>query len=147
MRENKRKDLAKSNYLNPKSSTFGNRAASLRKAGYSNTYAEHFGSKILADIELTDEDIANFKGFVEDLPELVAVTRQKIKQLKKSDNISAKDYSAVLRHIELISRFAGVFKNVIQKKVEIIKIEIPKEIVDKEYERRGLKRSVPPVQE
>lgn len=120
-----RKGLAKDNYLNPRSSTFGNKAASLRKAGYSASYAESFGSKVLADVEVSDKVIASFKEFVEDLPNLLEVTKKKIKQLMKGDNISAKDYVAVLKQIEMVAGWAGMFKKTIEKRVETINIGIP----------------------
>jgi len=127
-----RKGLAKDNYLNPRSSTFGNKAASLRKAGYSASYAESFGSKVLADVEVSDKVIASFKEFVEDLPDLMKVTRKKIKQLIVSkDNISAKDYVAVLKQIEMVAGWAGMFKKTIEKRVETVMIGIPRQICRK----------------
>lgn len=120
-----RKELAKDNYLNLRSSTFGNKAASLRKAGYSASYAESFGSKVLADVEVSDKVIASFKEFVEDLPNLLEVTKKKISQLIESDNISAKDYVAVLKQIEMVASWAGMFKKTIERKVETVMIGIP----------------------
>ena len=126
-----RKELAKESYLNPQSSTFGNKAASLRKAGYSASYAESFGSKVLADVEVSDNVIASFKEFVEDLPNLLEVTKKKIKQLIESPNISAKDYSAVLKQIEMVAGWAGMFKKTIEKRVETVMIGIPRQICRK----------------
>jgi len=122
-----RKELAKESYLNPQSSTFGNKAASLRKAGYSASYAEGFAGKVLDGVEVSDRVIASFKEFVEDLPDLLKVTKKKINQLLDNPNISAKDYSGVLKQIEMVAGWAGVFKKTIEKRVETVNIGIPKQ--------------------
>jgi len=131
MSRNIRKELAQQAFLDPKSSTFGNKAASLRKVGYSASYAESFGGKVLANVEVSDKVIASFKEFVEDLPDLLEVTKKKINQLIESDNISAKDYSAVLKHIDMVAGWAGLFKKTIEKRVETVMIGIPKQICRK----------------
>ena len=146
MKQNIRRELAKSNYLDPKSSSFLNRKKSMVKAGYSENYAEVFGGKVLDNIKLTDTDLANFQSFVQDLPGLIGLCRQKMEQLAQSDNISAKDYSAVLRHIELIAKFAGVMKQTIEKREMVVNVTVPvsrcpkcgyeMDIMKREYERK-----------
>ena len=152
MTKNARKELAKQAYLSPESPTFGNKSASLRKAGYSASYSEHFGSKVLVDIELTDEDVNNFREFVQEVPNVIAVMKKKRKQLEESNTVSAKDYTNFLRQIELTARLAGMFKETIEKREQIIKIEVPGEmkcpqcgyvipnIVEREYERRSVEK-------
>jgi len=124
-KKNIKQELAKKAYLDPKSPTFMNKTKSMITAGYSKTYAEHDGWKLLDNSKFTDTDLANFKPLVQGLPKLVDLTNKKLEQLADSDSISAKDYSAMLKHIELIAKCAGILKQTIEKRVETIHIGIP----------------------
>ncbi|MEA1963605.1 MAG: hypothetical protein U9O41_00495 [Candidatus Aerophobetes bacterium] len=142
-KRNLRSEIAKKAYLDPKSSTFLNKTQSLIQAGYSEKYARSKGMKLLDNTKFTDTDLASFEPLVQGLPKLVALTNKKMEQLAQSDSISAKDYSAMLRHIELIAKCAGILKERIEKTERVIKIEMPKEIVESEHKRireRELKR-------
>jgi len=127
MKKNIRRKLAERGYLDPNSDTFLNKSASLQKAGYSKSYAEAKGIKILDNTQITEEDLANFQSIVHGLPVLVELTNRKMEQLAESNSISAKDYATILRHIELIAKFAGVLKErmEIRKEVRIVKIQVP----------------------
>lgn len=124
-KKNIKQELAKKAYLDPKSPTFMNKTKSMITTGYSKTYAEHRGWELLDNSSFTDTDLANFKPLVEGLPKLVALTNKKLEQLAESNSISAKDYSAMLKHIELIAKCAGILKQTIEKRVETIHIGIP----------------------
>jgi len=130
-KKNIKQELAKKAYLDPKSPTFMNKTKSMIAAGYSKSYAEHRGWELLDNSSFTDTDLANFKPLVEGLPKLVALTNKKLEQLAESNSISAKDYSAMLKHIELIAKCAGILKQTIEKKVAVVNIGIPRQICRK----------------
>ena len=119
-KKNIKQEIAKKAYLNPTSPTFMNKTKSMIAAGYSKTYAEHRGWKLLDNTDFTDADLVNFKPLVQGLPKLVALTNKKMEQLATSDKISAKDYSAMLKHIELIAKCAGILKERIEKTERVI---------------------------
>lgn len=123
-----RKTLAVEAFTNPKSSTFGNKTASVLKAGYSKSYAEGFAGKVLDGVEISENVIKAFKDFVEDLPDLMQVCKKKIEQLlDEKHDISAKEYTAVLKQIVMVAGWAGVFKTKIEKSVSVVNIGIPRQ--------------------
>lgn len=131
MKKDIRKTLAMESFLNPQSSTFGNKTASVYKAGYSRSYAEGFAGKVLENVEISDKVITAFKDFVEDLPDLMKVCKRKIEQLLVDPDISAKEYTAVLKQIVIVAGWAGVFKKTIEKRVQVVNIGIPRQICKK----------------
>jgi len=138
-RKNLRRELAEKLYKDPKSNSYLIKSKSLKEAGYSKVVAEHDASKILGDINFTDEDYANFLVLNKDLPKLVDITQLKIKQLLKSKVVTAKDYVAVLKHIELIAKLAGKLKHIIEKRELKVIITAPADIIKWEELKLELK--------
>lgn len=124
-RKNIKQKLAKKKYISPKSDTFLNKSQSLQAVGYSKEYAETKGQKILDKINLTDINLSEFDTFIKDIPSLSSLLKQKINQLALSDNIKAKDYANIIRHVELLAKFAGIIKQTIEKKSINVNIDIP----------------------
>lgn len=125
MEKNIRREIAEGVFVDPKSPSFLNKTQSMIEAGYSESYAKVYGGKVLENINLTDKALKNFETFAEQLPDLVRVTKRKIQQLAKDNKISAKDYSAVLRQIELIAKFAGILKQSFERREVLVKVSIP----------------------
>ena len=121
---NIRHKLAIKKYIDPKSDTFLERSKSLQKAGYSKGYANNKSVEILSGISITDINLHEFNTFINDIPDLSSIIKRKIKQLKKGD-IKAKDYANIIRHIELLAKFAGIIKQTIEKKSINVNIDIP----------------------
>ena len=76
------------------------------------------------NISITDINLHEFNTFINDIPDLSSIIKRKIKQLKKGD-IKAKDYANIIRHIELLAKFAGIIKNITEKKSINVNIDIP----------------------
>ena len=123
-KKNIKQELAKKKYIDPKSDTFLERSKSLQSVGYSKGYANNKSVEILSGISLTDINLHEFNTFINDIPDLSSIIKRKIKQLKKGD-IKAKDYANIIRHIELLAKFAGIIKNITEKKSINVNIDIP----------------------
>lgn len=144
-RVNLRRELAKKAYLDPESSTFLKKGKSVLKAGYSEAVAKHDAGKILDNSNFTDAQLVKLEPLIADLPQLVTLARKKLQQLAGSDKISAKDYSVMLRHIELLLKAAGILKQVIEKRELHVNVTIPitkcphcgyeMDIMKREYEK------------
>lgn len=144
-RVNLRRDLARRSYLDPKSSTFLKKSKSLQKAGFEKSYADTGGMKLLDNSNFTDAQLVKLEPLIADLPQLVTLARKKLQQLADSEKISAKDYSVMLRHIELLLKAAGILKQVIEKRELHVSVTIPitkcphcgyeMDIMKREYEK------------
>jgi len=124
-RKNIRQKLAIKKYIDPKSDTFLNKSKSLQETGYTKSYAETKGQKILDKISIEDIDLHQFDAFIKDIPKLSKIIKKKLTQLASSDNIKAKDYANIIRHVELLAKFAGIIKQTIEKKSINVNIDIP----------------------
>lgn len=122
---NIKQKLAIKKYIDPKSDTFLNKSQSLQSVGYTKGYAKADGIKILDNISTTDIDLQRFDTFISDIPKLSEIIKKKLSQLFKSKDIKAKDYANIIRHVELLAKFAGIIKNVVEKKSINVNIDIP----------------------
>jgi len=140
-KKNIRREIAKRLYVDPESDTFLNKSKSLIKAGYKKSTALDRGSEMLGDIEFTPIDYAKFDTFFNNLPQIDDIVQQKLDILRNTGKINAKDFANLLRYYELAAKLAGLLKDKLEKTTKIIKIEIPREIVEKEYQRREEKEA------
>lgn len=122
---NIKQKLAIKKYIDPKSGTFLNKSKSMQEVGYSKNYADKQSSKILDNISVTDIDLSKFDTFINDIPQLSIIIKKKLEQLLLSDDIKAKDYANIIRHVELLAKFAGIIKNITENKSINVNIDIP----------------------
>lgn len=139
-KRNVRREIAKRLYKDPTKVTFQNKSKALIEAGYSKNYANTDGERILDDIDYNDADYARFETFIADIPQISSLVKKKLQELATSDSISAKDYSNLLRHIEILAKALGVLKQVVEKREQIIKIDMPQAIVEAEYKHLQKRR-------
>ncbi len=123
-KKNIKKEIAEKNYISPGSDTFLNKKQSMIKAGYSDNYAKTDGNKLLDSISLSDINLHEFNTFINDIPSLSSIIRKKLKELDKGD-MKAKDFANIIRYLELLAKFAGIIKNVVEKKSINVNIDIP----------------------
>ncbi len=124
-RRNLRQELARKKYLDPESDTFLNKSQTLQKIGYSEKVAEHDGWKILETSSITDSELSKLDPLIRQFPQLVENLQKKLDIIGKSKNITAKDYTAMLKHTELIAKCAGIIKQSVEHKTMNINIDIP----------------------
>jgi len=122
-----RRQLAERLYKDPKSDTAMNKSQSLQKAGYTKSYAETKGQKILEKVNFTDADIEEFKTFAHQDTKVDQLLWRKLEQLAKEDKISAKDYANLLHQKELDAKLKGKMIQLIEKKVAVVNIGIPRQ--------------------
>jgi len=142
-----KKKIAVAKYIDPKSSTFGSKVKSILEAGYSESMAKHHAGEIVSEGNFTDRQLVKLEPLIADLPQLCELTKKKLELLAKSDTISAKDYSVMLKHIELLLKAAGILKTVIEKREMVVNVTIPlskcpkcgyeMDIMKREYEKGG----------
>ena len=96
----------------------------LKKIGYSKTYSETDGVKLLDNISIEDINLNEFNTFLQDIPSLSSIIRTKLSELDKGD-MKAKDFANIIRYLELLAKFAGIIKNVVEKKSINVNIDIP----------------------
>jgi len=121
---NIKQKLAIKKYIDPKSDTFLKKGNSLKAVGYSKDYAEHKGSIITDNISITDINLKQFDTFIKHIPSLSTIIKKRLKELKKGD-MKAKDFANIIRYLELLAKFAGIIKNVVEKKSINVNIDIP----------------------
>lgn len=121
---NIKQKLAIKKYIDPKSSTFLKKGDSLKAVGYSNNYADKQSSKILDKISIEDVNLHEFQAFLDDIPSLSSIIRTKLTELDKGD-MKAKDFANIIRYLELLAKFAGIIKNITEKKSINVNIDIP----------------------
>ena len=124
-RRNLRQELAKKIYLDPTSDTFLNKSQTLQKIGYSESYAETKGQKILESSSITPSQLAKLDPFISQFPQLVENLQKKLDIIGTSKNITAKDYTVMLKHTELIAKCAGLIKQSFESKSINVNIDIP----------------------
>lgn len=124
-RKNLRQELARKKYLDPASDTFLNKSQSLQEVGYSEKTAEHKGWKVLESSSITPTELAKLDPFISQFPQLVENLQKKLDIIGKSKAITAKDYTAMLKHTELIAKCAGLIKQSIEHKSVNVNIDIP----------------------
>lgn len=122
-----RRQLAEKLYKDPSSETYLHKEKSVLKAGYSPTVARHDTSQVLSDVNFTDTDLEEFKSFAQQESKVDQLLWRKLEQLAKEDKISAKDYANLLHQKELDAKLKGKLINLIEKKVAVINIGIPKQ--------------------
>ena len=124
-RNNLRQELARRMYLDPTSDTFLKKSQTLRKVGYSKKTAEHKGSEILRSSSFTASQLSKLDPFISQFPQVLENLQKKLDIIGKSKNITAKDYTALLKHTELIAKCAGLIKQSIETKSVSVNIDIP----------------------
>lgn len=125
MKKNLKKELAIKLFTDPDSPSFLNKSKSLRGAGYSEMYAHGRGMKMFDNINLADKDYGKLQPLIDDLPNLVSVFSKKTQQMLKDKVISAKDYSAALRQLEIVAKLLGILTTRVEKRETIVKVTIP----------------------
>jgi len=140
--KNIRREIAVRNYIDPESNTFLKKTKSLMEAGYSNKYARNFGGQILAEVNYTDilpDSVENPQEFAKRCYNVLLKLTKELEDAPKLTEVSAKYIAEIRRTLELLAKMFGMMKPEV-KEERIIKIEIPKEIVEAEYKRRkGIK--------
>lgn len=140
--KNIRREIAKRNYIDPESSTFLNKSQSLQKAGYKENYSNTMGMRILEDINYQDilpDSVENPQEFAKRCYNVLLKLTKELEEAPKLTKVSAKYIAEIRRTLELLAKMFGMMKPEV-KEERIIKIEIPKEIVEEEYRRRkGIK--------
>ena len=122
---NIKQKLAIKKYIDPKSDTFLNKSKSLQAVGYTKGYSKADGIKILDKISTTDIDLQQFDTFISDIPKLSKIIKKRLSQLVKNKDMKAKDFANIIRYLELLAKFAGIIKNVVEKKSINVNIDIP----------------------
>jgi len=125
MKKNLKKELAIKLFTDPNSPSFLNKSKSLRGAGYSDLYAHGRGMKMFDNTNLTDTDYGKFQPLVDDIPNLISVFTKKTQELLASETISAKDYTAALRELEIIAKLLGLLTQRVEKREVIVHVTIP----------------------
>jgi len=122
-----RRILAEKTFKDPKSPAFLSKVKSLKLAGYSDKVAEHKSSELLRNVNFTDADIEEFKSFAQQDSKVDQLLWRKLEQLAKEDKISAKDYANLLHQKELDAKLKGKMIQLIEKKVAIVNVGIPRQ--------------------
>lgn len=125
--ESPRRMLAEKLYKDPRSETYLSKVKSVKKAGYADSVAEHKASELLENTNFTDADIEEFKSFAQQDSKVDQLLWRKLEQLTKEDKISAKDYANLLHQKELDAKLKGKMIQLIEKKVAIVNVGIPKQ--------------------
>jgi len=125
MKKNLKQELAIKLFTDPNSPSFLNKSASIRGAGYSELYAHGRGMKMFDNINLTDRDYGKLQPLIEDIPNLVTVFTKKTQQMIDADLISAKDYSAALRQLEIVAKLLGVLTERVERRETIVRVTVP----------------------
>ena len=76
------------------------------------------------NIRIEDINLHEFNAFLDDIPSLSSIIRRKLKELDKGD-MKAKDFANIIRYLELLAKFAGIIKNITEKKSINVNIDIP----------------------
>lgn len=144
-RENLKKDLAVSKYVDPKSSTFGSKVKSIIAAGYSESMAKHHPGEIVAESNFTDKDYTKIETYVSDLPQIQSLLTQVHTELKAGGTISAKSHANLIKELEMKAKMLGILKNIIEKRELVVNVTIPitkcpecgyeMDIMKREYEK------------
>ncbi len=124
-RRNLKHELAKEKYLDPASDTFLKKGKSLEAVGYSKDYAKNIGGETLAISSITNAELAKLDPFIRQFPQLVENLQKKLDIIGQSKTITAKDYTAMLKHTELIAKCAGIIKQSVENRTVNINIDIP----------------------
>ena len=126
-----RRVLAEKLYKDPKSETYLSKEKSVLKAGYSPATARHNSGQVLANVNFTDAEYAKIRPFLAHLPLICSNLEKVLQQIANSESITAKMYNNLLKHFEQISKVAGWSKQIIEKKVAIVNIGMPRQICRK----------------
>ena len=124
-KRNLRHELAKKKYIDPTSDTFLNKSKTLQAIGYSKNYANTDGERILDSSNYTDFELLKLDPFISQFPQIISNLQKKLDLIGSSKNITAKDYTALLKHTELIAKCAGIIKERIETKSVNVNIDIP----------------------
>jgi len=122
---NIKRQLAKEKYLDPASDTFLKRSKSLQSVGYAEGYANNKSGEMLSGTSITPSQLAKLDPFISQFPQLVENLQKKLDIIGTSKNITAKDYTAMLKHTELIAKCAGLIKESFESKSINVNIDIP----------------------
>ncbi len=138
-KRNPKEELAAHYYLDPQSETYLNKTKSLVKAGYSKSYALGYPKRIqeicnFADIlpdgvKTPQEDIKNWQNLAEK-------ARKELEKEPKLIDKGSKFLAEINRMLDLKMKHYG-YKPPDIKEQRIIKIELPKGVIEEEYRRRG----------
>jgi len=120
-----RLDTAIKLYLDPGSETFGNKAQSIMKAGYAEATARHDASELLSDTNFTRKDLTKIETFLAQDPQIDELLKAKLQQLKAKGEISAKDYSNLIRHKQLVLDAQGILKKYVESRHLSVNVTIP----------------------
>jgi len=101
------------------------------KAGYSEQTALSWPEKKSEILNFTDAEMEEIKTFAQQDSKVDQLLWRKLEQLAKEDKISAKDYANLLHQKELDAKLKGKMIHLIEKKVAIVNIGIPKQICRK----------------
>jgi len=131
-RKNIRREIAERNYIDPESNSYLNMTQSMMKAGYTNKYARNYGGQILAKINYQDilpSGVENPQEFAKRCYSVLLKLVTELESVPKLTKVSAKYIAEIRRTLELLAKMFGMIKPEV-KEERIIKIEIPKEIVE-----------------
>ena len=138
-KRNIRREIAKKNYIDPDSDSYLNMTRSMIKAGYSDSYSKVYGGRVLEKVNFTDvlpKEVGNPQQFAQKCYNVLLKLVNELESTPKLTKVSAKYIAEIRRTLELLAKMFGMMKPEI-KREEIVKIEIPREIVEEEYRRRG----------
>ena len=122
-----RRQLAERLYKDPRSDTFLKKGKSLIKAGYKESTALDRSADLLGSINFTDADYAVFRTFIKLVPRIDVLMSKKMDKMDQSGDISAKDFANLINLLERIAKLSGLMKNVVDKRVQIVNVGIPRQ--------------------
>jgi len=74
---------------------------------------------------MTESQLSKLEPFIAQFPSVVENLQKKLDIISQSKTITAKDYTALLRHTELIAKCAGLLTERIERKSINVNIDIP----------------------
>jgi hypothetical protein len=137
-RTNPRRELAKRYYIDPESDAFLNKSRALMKAGYKKSVAKARCTDYLGDVNFTAILPPNIKSPQEFAQKCYSVLLKLVKELEdtpKLTKVSGRHLVMLDRILERLSKMFGMEAPEV-KEQRIVKIEVPKEFLEQEYERR-----------